>query len=193
MGSIAFTSTNNTPQKKRKFEKLFKMGNLLSQDANEPTLTKPTKLEAETKPRTEVTSLNAEQKAKLQAFIDAIPDSEAKLKAKAEAEAIAEAEAKAIVEAQLKAIAEAKALAEAEAKALAEAEAKALAKAEAEALAKAEAEALAKAEAEALAKAEAEAAAAAEAAAFEQEVNQFTKTAEGDLVGQVIAALTPSI
>merc|ERR1711990_1358973 len=42
MGSIAFTSTNNTPQKKRKFEKpkLFKMGNLLSQDANEPTLTK---------------------------------------------------------------------------------------------------------------------------------------------------------
>merc|ERR1712051_154536 len=125
MGSIAFTSTNNTPQKKRKFEKLFKMGNLLSQDANEPTLTKPTKLEAETKPRTEVTSLNAEQKAKLQAFIDAIPDSEAKLKAKAEAEAIAEAEAKAI----------------------AEAEAEALAKAEAEALAKAEAEALAKAKA----------------------------------------------
>merc|ERR1712051_502532 len=123
--------------------KLFKMGNLLSQDANEPTLTKPTKLEAETKPRTEVTSLNAEQKAKLQAFIDAIPDSEAKLKAKAEA--------KAIVEAQLKAIAEAKALAEAEAKALAEAEAEALAKAVAEEKAIAEAEEKAKIEAEATA------------------------------------------
>ena len=105
----------------------------------------PTKLEAETKPRTEVTSLNAEQKAKLQAFIDAIPDSEAKLKAKAEAEAIAEAEAKAIAEAE----AEAKAKAEAEAKALAEAEA--LAKAVAEEKAKAEAEEKAKIEAEATA------------------------------------------
>merc|ERR1712088_851105 len=64
-----------------------------------------------------------------------------------------------------------------------------------EALAKAEAEAQAKAEAAAAAAAEAEAA---EAAAFEQEFNQFTssaatKTTEGDLVGQVIAALTPSI
>merc|ERR1712158_186478 len=66
-----------------------------------------------------------------------------------------------------------------------------------EARAKAEAEAVAieaalnaeQGKAEAIAKAEAEAAAAAEAAAFEQEVNQFTKTAEGDLVGQVIAAL----
>merc|ERR1712086_1158957 len=117
MGSIAFTSINNTPQKKRKLEKpkLFKMGNLLSQDKNEPHLTQPTKIEAETKPRTEVTSLDAETKAKLQAFIDAIPDSEALAKAeaealaKAEAEALAkakaEAEAKAIVEAQLKAIA----------------------------------------------------------------------------------------
>merc|ERR1712130_551151 len=71
-------------------------------------------------------------------------------------------------------------------------------------------EARAKAEAEAAAieaalnaeqgKAEAAAAEAeaAEAAAFEQEFNEFTssvatKTTEGDLVGQVIAALTPSI
>merc|ERR1711971_1347269 len=71
-----------------------------------------------------------------------------------------------------------------EARAKAEAEAAAIEAAlnaeqgKAEATAKAEAEAIAKAEAEAIAKAEAEAAAAAEAAAFEQEVNQFTKTAE---------------
>merc|ERR1712045_16842 len=88
-----------------------------------------------------------------------------------------------------------------EARAKAEAEAAAIEAAlnaeqgKAEALAKAEAEAQAKAEAAAAAAAEAEAA---EAAAFEQEFNQFTssaatKTTEGDLVGQVIAALTPSI
>ena len=47
----------------------------------------------------------------------------------------------------------------------------------------------AKAEAAAAAAAEAEAA---EAAAFEQEFNQFsTKTAEGDLVGQVNAIILP--
>merc|ERR1712130_423063 len=88
-----------------------------------------------------------------------------------------------------------------EARAKAEAEAAAIEAAlnaeqgKAEAIAKAEAEAIAKAEAEAAAAAESEAA---EAAAFEQEFNQFTssvstKTTEGDLVGQVIAALTPSI
>merc|ERR1712051_440158 len=127
MGVLLLLRPTPLHRKRRKFKKpkLFKMGNLLSQDANEPTLTKPTKLEAETKPRTEVTSLNAEQKAKLQAFIDAIPDSEAKLKAKAEAEAIAEAEAKAIAEAE----AEAKAKAEAEAKAIVEAQLKAIAEA----------------------------------------------------------------
>merc|ERR1712130_666837 len=88
-----------------------------------------------------------------------------------------------------------------EARAKAEAEAAAIEAAlnaeqgKADAIAKAEAEAIAKAEAEAAAAAESEAA---EAAAFEQEFNQFTssvstKTTEGDLVGQVIAALTPSI
>merc|ERR1712130_147876 len=88
-----------------------------------------------------------------------------------------------------------------EARANAEAEAAAIEAAlnaeqgKADAIAKAEAEAIAKAEAEAAAAAESEAA---EAAAFEQEFNQFTssvstKTTEGDLVGQVIAALTPSI
>merc|ERR1712226_135797 len=73
-------------------------------------------------------------------------------------------------------------------------QAEAIAKAEAEAQAQAQAAATAAAAAEA----EAAAAAEAEAAAFEQEFNEFTssaatKTTEGDLVGQVISALTPSI
>merc|ERR1712088_519418 len=76
-------------------------------------------------------------------------------------------------------------------------QAEALAKAEAEAQAQAEAAAAAAAAAEAEAAAAAEAAEA-EAVAFEQEFNEFTssaatKTTEGDLVGQVISALTPSI
>merc|ERR1712088_1003979 len=67
---------------------------------------------------------------------------------------------------------------------------------QAEAIAKAEAEAEAAAAAEA--EAAAAAAAEAEAVAFEQGFNDFkssaaTKTTEGDLVGQVISALTPSI
>merc|ERR1712088_660535 len=111
-----------------------------------------------------------------------------------QARAKAEAEAAAI-EAALNAQqgqAEAIAKAEAEAQAQAEAAAAAAAEAEAAAAAAAEAEAAAAAEAEAAA---AEAAAA-EAAAFEQEFNEFTssaatKTTEGDLVGQVISALTP--
>merc|ERR1712051_243974 len=116
MGSIAFTSTNNTPQKKRKFEKLFKMGNLLSQDANEPTLTKAS---AESKQAYIQAKIeNAVTRAKIEADnkAEAKEKAEAEEKAKIEAEQAA-AEAKAKAEAEEKAKIEAEQAAEAEAKA----------------------------------------------------------------------------
>merc|ERR1712086_306226 len=116
MGSIAFTSTNNTPQKKRKFEKpkLFKMGNLLSQDKNEPHLTQAS-AESE-KAHIQAKIENAVTRAKIEADnkAEAKEKAEAEEKAKIEAEQAAEAEAKAKIEAEQAAEAAAKALAEAE-------------------------------------------------------------------------------